>query len=344
MQMSKWHIFVVFSLSILIFSCAETVPKPDVSAVSVDYTSHRFDRAFFYCNFEDSAAIQSLYRDYGDFLVEYVEGIMALGPVDSVFSFSVEAAQMTTMPDIVALEAEVNRVFDDNTIASLDADFEEAFRYYRHYFPEDTMPKIIYMNTIFNYGIYPMDKYLGIGLDFFLGPDNEFIRSLPPDVFPQYQRDKMRPDYIVPNAMFGHLAVKHQDLYNESNLLETMIFYGKMMYILDLVLPDMPDSLKMNYSSREMEWAKAYEYNTWKELANEKVLYNGKAADIRRWVNDGPFTNAGNIPNDSPSRLGIFMGRQMVWSYIKKNEEVSLHDLIYKTKSEEILRHYKPKK
>lgn len=342
--MGKLYISVVLSLSVLIFSCTEKRPKPDVSGISVDFVSHRFDRSFFYCNFEDTSAIQSLYRDYGDFMIEYVEGIMALGPADSVYSFRSEAAQMTTLPDIIALQAEVDRIFDDNVILTLDSDFQSAFRYYKYYFPEATVPKVVYMNTIFNYGIYPMEDYLGIGLDFFMGPENEFIRSLPPDIFPQYQRNKMRKDYIVPNAMFGHLAVTNQSLYNESSLLEAMVFYGKMMYLLDVVLPDTPDSLKMNYSTKEMEWTEKYEYNTWKELANEKVLYNTKAADVRRWVNDGPFTNAANVPNDSPSRLGIFIGWQMVRSYMLKNKETDIQNLLNNTKAEEILRHYKPKK
>jgi hypothetical protein len=342
--MKKIQFVFVFSLSFLIFSCGDERPRPDVSSVDIEYRSFRFDKDFFRCNFSDSSAVQALYRKYGVILVEYAEGMMRLGPVDSAMTFAIEADEMTSVPQIRELQEEVERIFTDPVIRDIDNQLSEAFKFFHHYFPDTALRPVVYLNTVFNYGIYPTPEFLGIGLDFFIGTENDFIKGLPPEIFPQYQRNKMRPDYIVPNAMFGMMAVMHQDLYDESNLLETMSFYGKMMYLLDIVLPDIPDSTKMNYSGPEMAWANAYEYNTWKEMANQDVLYNTKAFEIRKWINDGPFTKAGNIPTDSPSRLGIFIGWRMVRNYMNKHPEVTVSQLLYETKASEILRFYKPKK
>jgi uncharacterized protein YjaZ len=59
-------------------------------------------------------------------------------------------------------------------------------------------------------------------------------------------------------------------------------------------------------------------------------------------MNDGPFTS--EISQDSPGRLGIWVGWQIVDSYMRNNENVSIQELINEGDAQKILEQsfYKP--
>ena len=59
-------------------------------------------------------------------------------------------------------------------------------------------------------------------------------------------------------------------------------------------------------------------------------------------MNDGPFT--AEITQDSPGRLGLWVGWRIVESYMRNNKGVTLHELINENDAQKILEQsfYKP--
>jgi hypothetical protein len=95
-----------------------------------------------------------------------------------------------------------------------------------------------------------------------------------------------------------------------------------MMYLLDLMLPEVPDHIKMGYTKEQQAWCEANERNLWIEFSQQDVLYETRRFEINRWIADGPFTRAAGIPQDSPSRIGVWLGWRIVRDYMTRNKDL----------------------
>jgi hypothetical protein len=341
--------FVLIVLAALAFTSCENNPvkKVDISNDEVQITTSRFDRELFAADFQNPlAARQQLYQKYGSWFCDYMEVILSAAPCSPDSNF-LSLKNFVEFPDMRALQQEIEKRHPQSAIDEYNADFQKALSYHHHYFPEEPTPHIVYMNSGFNFSAYSTDSVISVGLDFFLGPEDSIMQLLPADLFPVYMRKDMDPKYLVVNAMKDFCWSKaNKYLSNEPDkeLLEIIVHQGKVLYMCDAFLPFTEDSLKMNWSTKEIEWAEAHEWNVWKELANDKVLFGKELNENKKWIDFGPFTNAANIPNESPSQLGIWIGWQMVRAYMKDNPEVTLSQLLAEQNAQKILKSYKPSK
>jgi len=330
----------VVLLVTLLAQCTSNPLDIDVSTVDMEYRSRRFDEPLF--NSESTSIpkhYQDLYQNYGPFMQAFVEDIIQIGPLDD-HNTALALSSFTSDPTVNELQAAIEETHTSR-LADYDKELEDAFRHYLHYFDEE-IPEVIFYNSGLNFGVYPTPQHLGIGLDFYLSPDHEIVQNLPPDMFPQYFRDKMDGQYLAADALKGWLLVRHQDLMDQSNLLGQIMYYGKIMYLMDACMPNTPDHIKMTYTELETAWAEANESGVWRQLADEKVLYEIRMFEINKWIQDGPFTNAGSIPQESPARLGIWIAWQIVRDYMAKNPEVTLQQLLEQSDYQEMMRFYRP--
>ena len=125
-------------------------------------------------------------------------------------------------------------------------------------------------------------------------------------------------------------------------LLDRMIAGGKMLYYLDAVLPGVQDTVKLCYSKKKLDWAVDNEKNIWAFLVHDELLYSTDFDTQSNLINDGPFTKG--FSKESPSRLGIFIGWQIVKDFMANHSEVSLRQLMQTDDSQYILQQsrYKP--
>lgn len=338
--MSFSRYFQVILLVILLVQCSPNPLDIDVSGVDIEYESSRFDLPLFDSeNANSPEHYQHLYQNHGQFFVDFVEHILRLGPLDSLQTRAMLQGFIND-PTVLELQSAVVEVHDAR-IDEYDRVLQDAFQHYAFYFNTQP-PEVVYYNSGLNFAVYPAEQHLGVGLDFYLGPDHEIVGNLPGDVFPQYFRDKMHARYLPSDVMKGWLLVEHQDLLDQTNLLSQIMYYGKIMYVLDACMPNEPDHIKMTYTELEQRWAEANESSVWQQLADDKVLYEIRAFEINKWVQDGPFTNTGTIPQDSPARLGIWIAWQIVRDYMEKNPEVTLQQMLEETDYQEIMRFYRP--
>lgn len=209
-------------------------------------------------------------------------------------------------------------------LAFLEKDFHKAFQHFRFYFPEkDILNITTYVSgLLYELPVQFFDKNMIIALDMYLGEDAEHYRRVR---FPLYKIERMNRDYIVRDGIYDfyyyHFIKKPGD-----NMLERMISNGKQLYFLDAMLPDVPDHIKIGYPQQKLDWCVANESNIWSFLIQNELLYDSEAGTLRKFFADGPFTN--QFGNDSPARIGEWMGWQIVRSYMNKNREVSLAELV----------------
>ncbi|MCX6271606.1 MAG: gliding motility lipoprotein GldB, partial [Bacteroidetes bacterium] len=161
---------------------------------------------------------------------------------------------------------------------------------------------------------------------------------------PEYKCIGFNKAFIVPDCMKQLAFHQMPGLKPDANLMETMIFYGKLLYFLDVALPERPDYQKITYTPSQLKWCIENEAKIWGFLISNKFLFTTDSKLILNFIPDAPFTKG--FPKESPGRIGWFVGWQIVRNFMDNNPETSLNQLMQLTDSQLILTksRYKPGK
>ena len=225
-------------------------------------------------------------------------------------------------------------------IPGLEKDFETAFKYYKHYFPDRQIPKLVSYISEFGLGTFAYgDSLIAIGWDFYLGADYPYDLNY----FPRYIQKGMTRDHIVAKAIEALMNNEVGDP-KGSRLIDHMIHNGKIHYLVDQLLPYTPDSIKLVYAQQQVEWCEKNELQMWSHLLGENLLYSSKMRDFQKMISPSP-SSAPQMPPESPGRAANWIGWQIVKKYMERNPEETLEDLIAETDAQYILdkSKYKPR-
>lgn len=293
---------------------------------------------------DDEAALRHFRTTAGlHFARVYVEDILAIGSIDSAGTAR-ELKRFAQHESIAPTLHAVDSTSGEPTkLETAEAFIERAFRRFHHHFPSVEIPQLIWMHSGFNSAVWPDDEVLAVGLEWFLGSEHAIVQSMAPSAFPGYLRDRMSEERMNPEAIRGWLLVHFsQRWYQPETCADALLFWGKVNFVLDQILPDTPDALWMDWNESEWEWAKSHERAIWVELSQQNVLFDTNPMEFMRWFNEGPFTRAAAIPQESPDRLGSFMGWRMVVDYMTEHPETSLSELMSMTDPMPFLKTYRP--
>lgn len=235
----------------------------------------------------------------------------------------------------------VERKFTD--IAQIEDDVKSVYQHLNYYFPEiPVLPTYTYVSGIdMSSGpVIVADNCVMISLDYYLGG-----RGLIYDYvgMPRFMSVRCQ------SAAIGRdVAMSLYDKYLDQGLitkdiLSEMVERGKMYYFVEAMVPGVADSILLGYSARQMEWANENEGLIWASVVGNKILYSNNLELKRKFFNDGPFTAA--FSEESPARLGDFLGLQIVRSFMSSND-IALTNLLNISDEQEIFQksQYKPKK
>jgi gliding motility-associated lipoprotein GldB len=216
----------------------------------------------------------------------------------------------------------------------------KLFKHIKYYFPKTFTPKVVTVISEMDYNtkaIYT-DSLVIISLELYLGKGHKFYQ------FPNYVRQNFETNQIMPDIV-SSFSLKKIAPVSDKNLLSQMIFAGKQLYLKDLLLPEYDDADKMGYTAEQIKWCTENESYMWRYFIEREMLYSDEQKLVSRFINPAPFSKFYlEIDNESPGRVGAWIGWQMVRSYMKNNE-VSVDNLL-KTDAKEIFKKskYKPKK
>jgi len=178
------------------------------------------------------------------------------------------------------------------------------------------------------------DIILAIGLDKYLGSEDEFYRLLYPPV-PDYMRSVMIPEKITPDAMLAWIFTEFPYTDRKDNLLSQMIYNGRAFYMVHQLIPDLPDTLLWGFSSDQMNFSRKNEALMWEYLVEYKKLFASDPFTISQFIHEAPFTK--DFSQESPGRVAIWIGYQIVSSYMAKNRDVSHGELMAENDYQNIL-------
>jgi len=317
-------------LSVLL-ACNRNRLKVDISGINNNIEIVRFDKELFNIPQKDTlSSLVSLHEEYPDFFDLFTYKVIRIGGInDEQFPGLMNRFLTDTM--IQSARQLVNTEFSDFDPTARQ--LNKAFKYYQYHFPEKELPAIYTCISGFNQSVFTAENIIGISLDKYLGRDCKYYRML--SNTPQYKIVNMHKEKIPSDVAYAWGLTEFPMSNNATNLLDHIIYQGKLMYFVDALLPETEDSLKIGYTGEQLEWCKNNEAQMWLYLVDKKLLYSNKRMDIIRYINDAPYTNG--FPLESPGRTGIWIGWQIVREYMKKHPEVTLPQLMQNSDYQGIL-------
>lgn len=297
---------------------------PDVSKIEVNFTLLRFEQDLFRI---DTAHLQeglkSLSSQYGAFFDVYEYNIMQFrNPRDSSDRYLLLYKEFLSNKDVRGLYDSVQHHYSD--FGPVQKDLSKAFQFYKYYFPNRSVPKVVTLISEFGTGVFTIDSsYIGIGLDLFLGDEYKYYSNF----FPNYIQAKLKREFIVPNTMKVMYNQYYGDPYQKPmNLVNTMIEVGKQQYFLEQMMPESAEEYKFGFSTAQLEWCKASEKSIWQYFIGQDLLYKDNQIEVRKYVGEAPSTPG--MPKESPGNIGAWVGYQIVSAYMNKmGDKISLERL-----------------
>jgi len=308
-------------LTLVLFSCTRNPLKINVSDVSVDLKIKHLDVDLLKLKQDQmQASIPELKKKYGEFFDIFTYQMISIGGIQQEKFPELLYSFVSDTMLIRKLEPKVTEKIDT---LLLRRELEAAFRHYKYYFPQKEVPVIYTCISGLNQSVVISDKLIGVSLDKYLGADSPFYVRLG---LPVYKRRNMNPAKMVPDMMYAWAVTEWPKADNANSLLSQMIQEGKLMYFVDAMLPEMDDSLKIGFTKKQIDFCRKSEASMWTFLAEHKLLFTTDRMNIKRFMDDGPYTAA--FGDQSPGRTGVWLGWQIVRSYMKQHPEVKLANLL----------------
>jgi gliding motility-associated lipoprotein GldB len=316
------------SLILLIFlffnACQdEFTNESDIESISVSISFDRFDLKFYD---QPSEVIPELKKKY-PFLFP------------KQFSDSVWISRQKDSLQLL-LQSEVNKTFKN--IELFERDVDHLFKHIKYFFPFAKTPRVITLTNNVDYQIKTVysDSLLLISLDTFLGSENHLY-----DGIPTYIRKELDPKYITVQIAdkFGAFIIPPVE---DRTFLARMIYEGKKLYLNDLLLPHVPIEDRIVYTKEEFNWALENEKYVWQYFIQKQVLYQTQLEWVQRFIEPAPFSKFYlQLDNETPGRIGSWLGWQIVNSYMIQFPETPLDELL-KISPQKLfnLSKYKPKR
>lgn len=281
--------------------------------------------------------VQRLYTDYDEFMPLFVEGVLGINSSDTAYLCEQLSQFLTdTTMGFLQTNQRVREQFAD--ISRMQAELNQGFTRMHYLYPALPVPTVILFVSGFNSSIFYYDDLIGVGVDMYLGSDYPYYNQ----VVYEYQKQTMRPECIPADVLSMFIAqnIPYTSRYNR--LLENIIYRSKQMWLLSRLLPDEPPYEIIGYSREQWDWCETYERAIWNRMMDKRDLFKTESSVLTSYLNDGPFT--AEISQESPGRLGTWVGWRIVDSYMRHNPDVTIQQLMSEGDAQMILEnsYYKP--
>lgn len=292
---------IVIFLSLFTFiGCQKDIKvDKDISKIKIDLTIERFDQIFTDSKPSDLTKLKKTFPFL--FSNEYPD------------SFWIEKMRDTLQ---VQLANEVNKSF--SKFEDTKSEIELLFQHLKYYFPEFKTPRVISVTSNVDYRnrVIVTDSIVLIALDNYLGKDHEFYQSIPQYIVNNFCQDQITPD------LASEYAKKYAYQPERRTLLDEMVYSGKILYFKDVVLPFKSDSEKIGYSKEQLNWAMSNEREIWRYFIENEMLFDTNSELLTRFINPAPFSKFYlDLDNETPGKIGQYIGWQIVRSYMINNDD-----------------------
>lgn len=326
------YLFILLFLTITaaFSSCSKNNFDVDIADIELNNKLVRFDSLLF-TDHPDSAVLNAgaLLNKYPHFASLYFNKVIKVGDM--------QTKEFYNLLTLFLVEYDIRQAYEKSqehfaNFAPYKTKINDAFKHYKYYYPQASIPDIYLMISGFNQSVVVDEGLLAIALDKFLGEDTRLYSQLQ---IARFLRRRMTPNAMPYEVIRGWLSTEFA--FNDSvpTLISHMIHQGKLVYMMDALFPQSKNFMKIGYTPTDVAWCEKSEKEVWLYMMDKKILFDTNPMLIRRFIEEAPFTAAFN--KNSPGRVGQWMGWQIVKSYMKKNSNLTLQELMQNTDYHQIL-------
>jgi len=297
----KYLKFIVTSFILLVFfiSCnKENKLLIDTSKIDVKFNVIRFDQLFY------KTTPKTLYKIKSDFPY--------LFPVQEQDSVWLDKLKN---PDFKYLYEKTQKVFPD--FKKQTAQLVKLFKHVKYYYPKFKAPKVITLisELDLSHQVIYADSLLLISLDTYLGRNSKFYEGYPKYLSATYDKRFLLAD--VAKA----ISLKSVPKQDSRSFISSCIQQGKLLYQSKAFVPTLSDSILLKYTKKQLNWAKANEEFVWEYFIANKLIFNKDKNLLNRFIYQAPFSKFYlDIDRNSPGSIGVYIGYEIVKSFIKNNK------------------------
>jgi len=324
-------LLILLGMAMTLTSCRKNPLDVDVSGMNLQVELERFDRDLFEMDQDHmDASIDTLYRRYNDFFDVFNVHVINIG-LPSARRYSSYLSMFINDPTNREVYDYTQEVFPTTT--GIDARLTYGFRHYLYYYPDSAAPRVVAYVSRFNEGLFTVGGFVGVGLDQYLGSNCPYYRQLGT---PNYLTEKKEPQRIPVDVMLAWATRLYP--YNDSldNVLSRMIYHGQLAWFVGAMYPDLDEQEVMGFNGDQMTWCRNNEKQMWTHLVEQKLLFSADPMDIRKLVEDAPYTRF--YTNESPGRAAVWQGWQIVKAYADRNPRLSVPQVMSQRNYQELLR------
>ncbi len=344
----KVLVYIAVVASIVIMSCQNPTsrPAPDVSDVKVEVDLIRYDAGLANIDPEKAeASYVQLLTAYPKMTDLYFKELVKMYTPDKKVYYE-RISEFAKEERIVSLLDTIEHIFpyDDKTIAQ---SIEQPLKYLKHYFPEKEIPVFYTLMSEFGYQNFIFEDEdgrdaIGIGLDFFLGDDFEYKKIDPGNpAFSKYLSRTYKADYIAKKSI-EMVVVDILGNPTGKRFIDRMIYHGKKAYVMAHLFPSTTDTILWEYTSPQMDWVKDNELEIWSYFLEKELLYETNHLEIAHYIESAPTSKG--MPKVAPGRTGVYSGYKIIESFMDRNPDFTIKDLIEHKDAQRLLEQskYKP--
>lgn len=291
------RLIYVFAVLLCLGCKNDDSSENQISKIEMNVSVERFDRVFAKAK---SGDLETIKKTYPFLFSKQVDDTMWIERMNDTLQQQ--------------LFEEVDAQFGD--FKATEAEITSLFKHLKFYDKSFSAPRVITLtnDVDYRYPVVVTDTIVLLALDNYLGSEHKFYANI--------------PAYISANLNKSQLVVDLAAEYAKSNsyqsgkktLLDEMIYFGKQLYFMDKVIPFKTDAEKMGYTPKQLEFAIGNENMIWTYFVSKEMLFSTDVALSARFIAEAPFTKFYlDIDNETPGRLGQYIGWQIVRAYMNNN-------------------------
>ncbi|KJD31855.1 gliding motility protein GldB [Tamlana sedimentorum] len=320
---AKIKIIALLFLTVL-YSCKkENKLETEIGKINLDIEIERFDHFFANVNAEKLPKLKQAYPFM--FSEKFKDSFWLAKKNDTLQQ---------------QLFKEVDKAFGDFTDTKIE--IESLFNHLKFYFPEFYTPRIIAITNDVDYRnkVVVTDTIVVLSLDTYLGSEHEFYSGIQKFIRANFNKEQLVVDMAEKYAQKYIYHPQHR------TLLDEMIYFGKILYFKDKIVPFKTEAQRIGYSQNQLNWAIENESYIWQYFVERELLFSTSSKLPGRFIVDAPFSKfyLEDIDSSSPGKIGQYIGWQIVRAYMNQNS-VSFKEMLI-TSTEDIYNNtkFKPRK
>lgn len=333
---NKEHLIVAL-LVLLLSSCQNNSYLKGKEDKNLNITFQRFDQDLNNLNEQNIETEKIvLHKKYGEFFNIYNKGVIRLG---DPLSTNYNRYLMHFLNDSIYRTVYDSVQYYFPSMKVEEAELTEGFRNYKRMFPNRIIPQCYTHISGFNTPIVVGDSILSVSLENYLGADHVFYKKLGTYT---YLLPRKNRENLVSDAMRGWLVSEFPSPSRQDNLLNSIIQEGKILFIQQILMPQEAPHLIIGLTEDNYKWCEKNELSLWQFMIEKQHLFSKQQTIIAKYLQEGPFFNF--FGKGSSPLVGKYIGWKIVTSYMDKNNNISIEELLQNTNGQEILEHsgYKP--